>query len=227
MVRKERRRFGGEATKKKLLDSAWTEFLRVGWEGTSGIAIREAVGLSHGSWAYAYPGGKPQVAAEIYEVLHAEIWTGCLRALVETAWRRAAATLEDAMSALNDAIAAELQRARLMFELQRVLPNVGFTDVVEARGRQELEALRTWAIKAELVVDASLSLELLRALLFGPLILYTQTRSDDAGAKERSAGLERLVDVAKASVIALRKGPEKPRRTGERDSAFSLPLHGE
>ena len=227
MVRKERRRFGGEATKKKLLDSAWTEFLRMGWEGTSGIAIREAVGLSHGSWAYAYPGGKPQVAAEIYDVLHAEIWTGCLRALVETAGKKAVAALDDALSALDEAIAAEPQRARLMFELERVLPSVEFADVVEAGRRQELEALRTWAIKAELVVDASLSLELLRAVLFGPLVLYAQTRFDDAGANEWSAGLERLVDVAKANVTALRKGPEKPRRTGERDSAFSLPLHGE
>ena len=227
MVRKERRRFGGEATKKKLLDSAWTEFLRVGWEGTSGIAIREAVDLTHGSWAYAYPGGKPQVAAEIYEVLHAEFWTGCLQALVTTAGKTGGVVLEKALSALNGAIAAEPHRARLLFELERVLPTTEFAEVVLTLRVKELDALRTWAAKAELVVDASLSLDLLRAVLFGPLILYELTKPGGAGSKARSDALQRLVDVAKASVTALRKGPEKPRRTGESSSVLSLQLHGE
>ena len=74
-------RLPGNQSRARLLEAAQRSFLQHGYDGTTGTMIREAVGLSNGTWAHFMPGGKAQAAAIICLDLHASLWEPVLAEL--------------------------------------------------------------------------------------------------------------------------------------------------
>lgn len=112
-----------DSTREKLLEAARAEFFERGWSAT-GLAIRVRAGVSQGSWAHFFPGGKEQAAHEIYAELHFELWGGTLN-LLEVGLGIACPPLLKAMTSFLDCVGRQPDKWRLLFQLEHGLSQDG------------------------------------------------------------------------------------------------------
>lgn len=174
----------GEQTRAKLEDAALSLFLETGWEATTGFAIRIRADVSQGSWTHAFPGGKLEIAAAIFERLHIKLWDAVLAEMERGKHRTYDGAVTAGLTELVRQLHDNPERCHLLFTLAPVLlaessgghirPVKQRVEVVEER---LVQALRPYSkqINSSLYVGP-----VLFSLLFAPtLALFEASRRDN------------------------------------------------
>ena len=111
----------GEQTRAKLEDAALSLFLETGWEATTGFAIRIRADVSQGSWTHAFPGGKLEIAAAIFEGLHIKLWDAVLAEMERGKHRTYDGAVTAGLTELVRQLRHDPERCHLLFTLAPVL----------------------------------------------------------------------------------------------------------
>jgi hypothetical protein len=111
----------GDQTRAKLEDAALSLLLETGWEVTTGFAIRIRADVSQGSWTHAFPGGKLEIAAAIFERLHIELWDGVLAEIERGKHRTYDGAVTAGLTELWRQLRDIPERCHLLFTLAPVL----------------------------------------------------------------------------------------------------------
>jgi len=157
-------------TRELLLGAAQEEFSERGWEQATGVGIRKRARVSHGSWAHFSPGGKCQIAAEIYTALHNKLWPECLNALEAYGGNQPAA-IKDTVQRLVAAVERDHMLFRLLFLLERALFQTEKRSVVDDLRTTIHARLAAWATTAfSCDVLRSLPGPVIHAVTLGPAL---------------------------------------------------------
>ena len=131
-------------TREKLLEAAKAEFFEKGWSAT-GLAIRVRAGVSQGSWAHFFPGGKEQVARVIYLELHADVWVETLDALEVTIGMAARPSLLKVVRSFLASVERQPDSWRLLFQLEHGLSQMGLKTQLTAEQQRLRSKVELWA----------------------------------------------------------------------------------
>ena len=127
---------------------------------------------SQGSWSHAFPDGKVQAAAEIFDGIHLEVWPGVLEPFESGGRKDAAAVIDRSLARLFAYAGDYPARFRLFVSLEHVLLQAGRADVVRANNAEIERTLASWAGTAfDTPSDGGkVSERMLRPIVFSPAL---------------------------------------------------------
>jgi AcrR family transcriptional regulator len=157
-------------TREKLLAGATAELLAEGWEKTTGTGIKRRAKVSHGSWAHFFPGGKPEIAAEIYGQLHDELWSDGLLGFKFEAGSKPQPALASALTALLRSIERQPTRWRLLLQLEASLPQVERGELVLSRQSMVHQTIADAALRLRAGEPITSQAALIAAVVIGPAV---------------------------------------------------------
>jgi AcrR family transcriptional regulator len=205
----------GDQTRAKLEEAALSLLLEIGWEATTGFAIRMRAGVSQGSWTHAFEGGKLEIAAAIFERLHIKLWDAVLAEMERGRHRTYDSAVTAGLTELVRQLRHDPERCHLLFTLAPVLlsessgghirPVKQQVEVVEER---LVQALRPYSKE----IDSSLYVgPVLFSLLFAPtLALFEASRRDNDPAIVTGEVSKRCVVSAISGLRQTRTRPPHP-----------------
>ena len=139
--------YDARETRRRLMAAAEETLRDVGWDAASGSRITKRAGVSNGSLFHAFPGGKIELAVELFLRWHAELWDQAIKDVCANP-RPGPRHLDEPYRLLIQGMEHDRETARLYFLLHDALLRHPLASAVRDRLNQDESQVRMWMQKA-------------------------------------------------------------------------------